>query len=237
MKYITEAALRAALRAEAPACYQVPQGQRLTPAAREYLQSRKIRIVPPGSTKPGAKFVDAETGAAYSEKPEHMTHLNGNVLAPKSHPRIAFRGRLDSLQSTILLVQCALDGHGYDRLLADLEDLLRALRMMMRCDVLDEELPGGSLIGLSHPQLREQSHDPQRFFGVRAMTLPHYTMGRELAMLNRLRTAVRETELAAVEAFLEDGRCTRSDLVEELNRMSSALHIMMCRWIAGQYRT
>ncbi len=56
-------------------------------------------------------------------------------------------------------------------------------------------------------------------------------------MLNRLRTAVRETELAAVEAFLEDGRCTRSDLVEELNRMSSALHIMMCRWIAGQYRT
>ena len=59
MKYITEAALRAALRAEAPACYQVPQGQRLTPAAREYLQSRKIRIVPPGSTKPGAKFVDA----------------------------------------------------------------------------------------------------------------------------------------------------------------------------------
>ena len=29
---------------------------------------------------------------------------------------------------------------------------------------------------------------------------------------------------------------TRGDIIEELNRMSSAMHIMMCRYLAGQYQ-
>ena len=67
------------------------------------------------------------------------------------------------------------------------------------------------------------------------MTLPEYTMGRDFALLNSLRAAVRETEVAAALAFREGAKCTREDLIEELNRMSSALHIMMCRYLAGQY--
>ena len=45
MKCITEDALRCELRATEPECYVVPEGKILTPAAREYLQSRKIKIV------------------------------------------------------------------------------------------------------------------------------------------------------------------------------------------------
>ena len=29
---------------------------------------------------------------------------------------------------------------------------------------------------------------------------------------------------------------TRKDIIEELNRLSSAIHIMMCMYLAGQYR-
>lgn len=47
------------------------------------------------------------------------------------------------------------------------------------------------MIGLTHAELREQSHDPKRFFGVKAMVLPDYTMGKDFALLNQLRTAVR----------------------------------------------
>ena len=220
------------LRACEPECYVVPEGKRLTPAAREYLQSRRIKIAGAGQpgrmrAAPGAgapapeavgapgtaaappetkpRFVDYETGAYYTEKPEHMTHLSGNVLVPKCHPRILFRGRLDSLQASVVLAQAELSGSGGSRkLVADLDDILKTLREMMRCDVLDEPFRRETIIGLTHAELREQSHDPQRFFGVKAMVLPDYTMGKGFALLNSLRTAVRETEAVAVEAF----RCT-----------------------------
>ena len=54
---------------------------------------------------PKPKYVDYETGAYYMEKPEHMTQLFGNVLVAKDHPRIHFRGKLDSLQALVVLDQ------------------------------------------------------------------------------------------------------------------------------------
>ena len=59
---------------------------------------------------------------------------------------------------------------------------------------------------------------------------------QDFALLNQLRTAVRETEVAAAEAFHDGAKYTRGDIIEELNRMSSAMHIMMCRYLAGQYQ-
>ena len=263
LKCITEDALRCELRATEPQCYVVPAGKILTPAAREYLQSRKIKIVKEGQqttprivatevppmpevtmTAPAPapapvkpKFVDYETGAFYMEKPEHMTHLVGNVLVVKNHPRILFRGKLDSLQSAVVLAQVDIHERGGSKaLIDDLGDILNILREMMRCDVLDEPFQVEKMIGLTHAELREQSHDPQRFFGVKAMVLPDYTMGRDFALLNQLRTAVRETEVAAAEAFHTGAKYTRGDIIEELNRMSSAVHILMCRYLAGQYQ-
>ena len=266
LKCITEDALRCELRATEPECYVVPEGKILTPAAREYLQSRKIKIVKAGQqSKPRIvatevppmpevmpevtipaptpapikpKFVDYETGAFYMEKPEHMTHLVGNVLVVKNHPRILFRGKLDSLQSAVVLAQVDIHERGGSQaLIDDLGDILKILREMMRCDVLDEPFQMDTIIGLTHAELREQSHDPQRFFGVKAMVLPDYTMGRDFALLNQLRTDVRETEVAAASAFHTGAKYTRGDIIEELNRMSSAVHILMCRYLAGQYKT
>lgn len=302
MKVITEAMLRDTLRCDQPEKYVIPEGMLLSPAAREYLQQRKIKIekagetrkirmtisgeepvnrdhedlnveradvnrygkrpagggsskadepkivateVPPMPTvdvpvdmpaKP--KFVDYDTGALYLEKPEHMTHLYGNVLVPKNHRRILFRGKLDSLQALIVLDQAIIaeDG-GSQRLVDDLGNILGILREMMRCDVLDEEFRNEYIIGLNHAQLRERSHDPMKFYQIKQMVLPDYTMGKHYALINQLRTAVRETEEAAVTAFQEGTRYTRKDIVEELNRMSSALHIMMCMYLGGEYKS
>lgn len=114
-------------------------------------------------------------------------------------------------------------------------DILTVLREMMRCDVLEEPFKNEIIIELTHAELRERSHDPMRFFHIQQMILPDYTMGRAYAMLNRLRTQVRETEVAANQAFREGKKCTRADIIEELNRMSSAVHIMMCMYLAGMY--
>lgn len=256
MKAITEDFLRTELRNSQPDTYYVPEGKILTPAAREYLQQRKIKIStggrPPAAAAPAAqpsavtvvsapeplkpKYVDYETGAYYQEKPEHMTQLCGNVLVPKDHPRIRFRGKLDSLQALVVLDQSYMAESGRQKLVDDLGDILGVLREMMRCDVLDEAFRNDKILGLTHDELRERSHDPKKFFGIQQMLLPDYSMGRDYALLNQLRAAVRETEVAATEAFRVGNRYTRSDIIEELNRLSSAIHIMMCMYLAGQYR-
>ncbi|MEM1485473.1 ATP-binding protein [Oscillospiraceae bacterium PP1C4] len=253
MKVITEAILRDELRNTQPETYYIPEGKLLSPAAREYLQQRKIKIskeckpeetpvVAQPVAQPQAegfkpKFIDYVTGAFYMGKPEHMTHLYGNVLVVKNHPRIVFRGKLDSLQSLVVLNQALIaESSGSERLLGDLSNILSILREMMRCDVLDEAFHNECIIGLNHAELRERSHDPMKFYRIQQMTLPDYTMGKHYALLNQLRTAVRECEVSAAQAFHEGGKYTREDIIEELNRLSSALHIMMCKYLAGDYR-
>lgn len=262
MKVITEAILRDELRASKPESYTVPEGKILSPAAREYLQQYKIKIanetdkkapaqtpeitateVPkmpeveiPASDSPKPKFVDYETGAYYFQKPEHMTHLYGNVLVTKDSKRIVFRGKLDSLQSLFVLNQCILaEMGGQEKLIEDLDDILDSLREMMRCDVLDEPFRREYIIGLTHAQLREHSHHPMKYYNVKQMVLPSYSLGKAYALLNQLRTAVRETEVAAATAFHEGKKYERQDIIEELNRMSSAMHIIMCKYLAGNY--
>ena len=271
MKVITEAILRDELRASVPETYTVPEGKILSPAAREFLQQNKVKIldgkkvsyqkekkqdkeekedkrpdvkateVPPMPTvsaeedkKP--RFVDYETGAFYFEKPEHMTHLYGNVLVPKDHKRIYFRGKLDSLETIFVLNQTLLLEMGEDQtLIDDLQDILESLREMMRCDVMDEPFRRDYIIGLNHKELRDHSHNPMKFYQIKQMVLPDYTLGKAYALLNQLRAAVRETEVAAASAFHVGKEYLRQDIIEELNRMSSAMHIIMCKYLAGEY--
>ena len=292
MKAITEDFLRYELRSSQPEVYVIPEGKILTPAAREYLQQRKIRVekaggytythqlkapvqkaeqpeekeaqkqpepkktesksrphvvatevpqpeeveIPVQVTVPKPKYVDYETNAFYYEKPEHMTQLFGNKLVCKDHPRILFRGKLDALQADVVLAQAMIQAAGGSQsLIEDLADVLKDLREMMKCEVLDEKMDVETIIGLTHEELRAQSHNPMKYYKIKQMVLPEYTMGTEYAWLNRLRTAIRETEVAACQAFHSGKTYIRTDIIEELNRLSSALHIMMCRHLAGWY--
>lgn len=260
MKVITEAIVREELKAKEPEYYYVEEGTLLSPAAREYLQQRRIKIekkedigknaeapleakiavkeaAPREAAVPTPKFTDYETGAFYMEKPEHMTQLSGNALVPKNHLRIHFRGKLDSLQASVILTQAILaETEGNKKIIDDLDNIKQILMDIMRCDILEESLLEHSIIGFNHKELRERSHDPQKFFNIKQMTMPDYTMGKTYALLNQLRTSIRETEVAAADAFLMGAKCTRSDIIEEFNRLSSALHIMMCMYLAGLYR-
>nr|WP_296007339.1 ATP-binding protein [uncultured Blautia sp.] len=183
------------------------------------------------------RFVDYDTGAYYYEKPEHMTHLFGNTLVPKDHKRIFFRGKLDSLETLFVLNQTILLEMGESqKLIDDLQDILVSLREMMRCDVMNEPFRRELIIGLNHAELREHSHNPMKFYKIKQMVLPDYTLGKAYALLNQLRAAVRETEVAATTAFHEGREYTREDIIEELNRMSSAMHIVMCKYLAEAYK-
>lgn len=242
MKVFTETMVRDILKTSRDPVFQVPEGKILSPAAKEYLQQQKVEIryqkdeMTAVKTAAPTGYSDYETGMLYETKPEHMTHLAGNRLVPKNHPRIVFRGKLDTLEAAVVLTQIQLEEVGGPKeLIADLSDIMRVLREMMKCDVLDEPFKNDMIIGLTHAQLRERSHDPMKFYGVKQMIPPDYSLGAVHALLNRLRTAVRETETAAADAFLQGTQVMRKDILEELNRLSSAVHIMMCRYLGGGY--
>ncbi len=157
------------------------------------------------------------------KKPENMTSLTGTQLVPKTHPRIALRGKLDSLQAEIVLLQAEADAAGAKLLIAQLEEILVFLRAMMRTEVTGEPLVLEKLFSMTPDALRDASHACYQSF---RQPEPLYTMGRLPAALNLLRAHVRETELAAAHAEMEGGS---SDILLALNRLSSAVYVLFCR--------
>ncbi len=256
MKVITEAILRAELKSDEITQYTLPEGKILSPAAREYLQMRKIKLITqkdiaknertantPVQTQAvqsesvNAKFVDYVTGAFYNEKPEHMTHIYGNKLVAKNHPRIAFRGKLDRLEAEIVLTQALIaQNAGREKLVADLGDIMRVCTLIMRSEVLDLPYENVIILGMSQEEIHARSHNPMKYYNIKQLLLPEYGLGVEYAYINKIRAMVREIEVAAVDAFYENGKYTRNDIVMELNRLSSCMHLIGCKYLAGEYK-
>ncbi|MDY3224669.1 MAG: hypothetical protein SOW84_02170 [Candidatus Faecousia sp.] len=91
-----EEAVRANIRnRDGKRVFYLGKGDQLTSSARDYLNRERIAIVPADQAKPTRYRL--LSGGFAEEKPEHMTHLHGDVLVPKNHPRILFRGKMDTL--------------------------------------------------------------------------------------------------------------------------------------------
>ena len=100
-------------------------------------------------------------------KPEHMTHLRGDTLVYKDHPRIAFRGAIDSLESEILLVQIKAGERRQRKLYEDLDEIIAVIRRLLRCEVSGEAVGEVRLQNLSTDELRAHSHHPSQYYGIR----------------------------------------------------------------------
>jgi len=216
-KILTEAMLRA-LCLPRGACVPVPAGTALTPLAREYVQEHDLAIT------------ELSANAEGMEKPEHMTHLHGSILVPKTHPRILLRGKLDSLQALLLQTQLLAGERGRGEAAGALGEVYALTQRILAAEVKGEPLGPFTLLGLDSAALRAASHDPKGFAGLEAHPMPHTGMGGLCLALNFLRTQVRETELAAAQAFCPPtGEVERPDLLEALNRMSSAVYLLFLK--------
>ncbi len=208
--------------------FYLGKNDQLTASARAYLESRDIPILSAEEAAPVRYRLLC--GGYMQEKPEHMTHLNGDVLVEKTHPRIAFRGEMDLLQAELLLCQQEADG----QLKKDLGEILAFSRKLLSSEVMDEPVALAQLCGLTAQQLRQHSHRPQEYYG-QPHFMPEATDSRMILLLNRARCLARAAELKAVAAFVsENGTPVRRDLLESLNRLSSMLYILMIREKAGQ---
>lgn len=225
MALFTEQAVRENLRVkDGKRVFFLAEGDRLTPSAREWLRQEHIDILPAEAAKP----TEYKTvfGASLTQKPEHMTHLAGNILVMKDHPRIRFRGMVDALEAELLLTM-AQAGEG--ELRKQLEEILQFVRSLIPCDVLGEAVNLQSLCGMTESEIRTHSHFPQKYYD-QPHFMPHGRESLLLLQLNKLRTLVRQTELAAFSAFCPNEFTPgREDILMALNRLSSLIYILMIR--------
>ena len=216
-----EQAVRANIRnRDGKRVYYLGKGDQLTSTARDFLRRERIEILPGSQARP--ERYRLLSGGYAEEKPEQMTHLNGEVLVPKTHPRIRFRGKMDTLEAELIL--CQLVPGAPEGALGEILDLSRKI---LRCDVLEEPLRQDTLCGLTQEEQRGRSHMPQDYYG-QPHFMPQASDGSVIAGLNRARCFAREAELAAVEAFSDrEGNLLREDIPKALNRMSSMLYLLM----------
>lgn len=177
--------------------FYLAAGDHLTPAARDWLKQDQVEILPMAQQT--------------VNKGENVTHLRADLLVPKTDPRIAFRGWLDRLQAEILLCGPT----------PELREILTVLRQIMRCDVMGEPLTIETVCGLTEAQLRERSHHPMQYYG-QPHFMPDFSDSPGLLQMNRLRTLIRQTELAGWHAIPD-----RTDILRMLNRLSSLIWILM----------
>ncbi len=190
----------------------------LTPGAKDYLQRERIQIRP--ASEAAIREYRLLNGGTLTEKPEQFTHLHGDVLVPKTHPRIDFRGAMDSLEAELLICQRSTN-------ISQLGQLLTLARSLIRCEVLDEPVGLTELCGMSEEELRRRSHRPQEYYR-QPHFMPEVTDSETVLLLNRCRCAVRRAELKAAHAFTDaEGRCIRPDILQALNRMSSMVYLLM----------
>ena len=218
----TEENVKANLRnREGKRVFYLGKGDTLTPGARDWLRRERIEVMSAEQARP--ERFRLLGGGFLEEKPEHMTHLNSDLLVSKCHPRIAFRGAVDSLESELIFAQLAVP----EDVAKQLQEVLNLVRLVIRCDVLEEELKVQKLCGLTEGELRQRSHRPQEYYGIPHF-MPEYTDGEAIVRLNRARCAAREAELKAVAAFTDrEGNPTRVDILRAMNRVSSMIYILM----------
>ncbi len=216
-----EEAVRSSIRnRDGKRVFYLGRKDQLTSGARDYLSRERIPILPAEQAKPERYRLSG--GGYLEEKPEHMTHLSGDILVPKTHPRILFRGKMDTLEAELILCQLA-----DEALSPKVGEVLDLARHLIRCEVLDEPVTHEKLCGLTEAEQRKRSHFPQDYYG-QPHFMPSAVDGMVIARLNRARCAAREAELSAAEAFRDrEGAPTRPDILRALNRMSSMLYIFM----------
>ncbi len=240
MRVVTEIELRDEYKKAPFTSFKLPEGCRLTPSAAQFLSERKIEVINGQQVQATNKAIRKQMtkndkSGSGNEKPEHMTHLRGTELVPKTHLVIKYRGKLDTFEahllSTILDADCA----GFPELARDLQDLLDYSRLMMRAEVKNEPLEQIKVRGWSPQEIRERSHYLKKYYDINHFT-PQPRHGRLMVQLNFLRTQARELELAAIDAFYSDMKVEREDILQALNRFSSLIYIFMAQLLSGHYK-
>lgn len=254
---LTEDKLKSLYKKEEFKQFTLEKGTIMTPSARQFLVDKGIEILKAGEIITTPKKTELEekkeviekiiekpitpkyvglAGESYFEKPEHMTQISGNILVNKTHERIVFRGKLDTLQAKWLVLQKEFDSYENEKLNKDMESTTVFIKKMVLAEVLDVELEEIKVLGENLDKIKEISHNPKKFFGMGHLFDISVKSNLLVLKLNEMRSLSREAEIAGVAAFSnERGIVEKKEMLKALNRLSSVIYVMMLKGEKGEY--
>ena len=158
-----------------------------------------------------------------------LTSLNASEKILKSDSRIELRGRLDSLNAQIIFFQAHSNNQEF---IKDLEEVRMIINNLQACEACEKIFDGKLILwGIDEDEIHERSHNPKKFFN-KGHLLLNYKMGREAGEINFLRTLTREVELCACRTFNDEDKYK---IIHVLNRLSSALYILIYKYIPEDF--
>ncbi|OWY40296.1 cobalamin adenosyltransferase [Xenophilus sp. AP218F] len=247
--FITEDWLRERYSLARATEIHLPADSRLTPAAEELIKARELSVkfmdeqgrvmveAGDGERRPVHALTGSDRRAEQScqlchqpvaRKSEALTHLDAQTLVAKNDPRIRFRGGLDSAIALAVWLQSEFDPAGKRvRLAQYLADIRSCLGNALRAEVSGEPMPPVAMGEANDERLHALSHRPLALLG-HDHIVPAAEHGASVARLNLLRARIRECELDAAALYLDlDYQASRPDILQALNRLSSAVYVLM----------
>lgn len=245
---ITESELRELWQNGQAALPAFPPDTRFSPSAADFIKTHHLEIRfeqslisnlhSPSWDKPatfpvvltGPVPVCAICGQPLERKPGHFTQLDAGRFAPKTHPRIKFRGQLDSLHALVMLVAAEARRYQLPQLAEALDTLAAYCREVQSAEYNSRPVQPLTLLGKSEEELHALSHWPDRHLGIPHLT-PDSTDHAILHWLNVARTQSRELELTALDLYgpkehTHENKLATGSIPHALNRLSSAIYVV-----------
>ncbi len=162
-------------------------------------------------------------------KQEYETCLHGATMAYKDDPRICLRGMLDGLHAKAVLYAIQAKEQGDETLSGQIQQIAVMALALIQAEY-NHELPQLPLLdGKTEEQIHEASHFPKQVYGVDHF-FPTVETGYKIALLNVLRTEIRDCERQAVAVYKNEF----PTFIQALNRLSSYAYCLMCEQKAKQ---
>jgi len=200
----------------------------VTNASSMSMTNASSAALPNASSAPQAIPASAAPATAtppptHGALPQGTTYLDASTVVNKSHPRIMLRGKLDSLIAACVVVQTQFDMRKSlpELVITGLADLNTSLWYLLQTEITAAPLPGVHVCGMDADTLRTVSLNPKHYLGLEHI-IPSGSLGPNVALLNWLRTLTREVEVVCTEVSPD-----RIDMLEGLNRLSTAVYVLM----------
>lgn len=177
-----------------------------------------------------------ECGQPLENKPEHLTQIDAGHFAPKTHPRLILRGRIDSLHALVMLTAATARRFELPDLAQHLDTLAAYCREILSAEYQMRIAAPLHLLGKNEEELHEISHWPDKYLGT-SHVVPGTHDHEILHWLNVLRTQCREVEIVALQAYPPKDHDTSgvgASLGKALNRLSSAIYVLELYFQAGE---
>lgn len=248
MSVLTETELRARYNKEKFNKLVIDLKDKLTPSAREFLDSRGIEVIFGEENienilaenknsetveeiiNQDKKFLLEGTNAWLDEKPEFMTILEENILVFKDDERIVFRSKIESFLAELLYVINQIKDYTNEDVLKGLKEIFLYTKSLARAERVDEYLEELSILSYRGSTIKEVLENNSKPYSYDGFDLS-YESSMETLMLNKLRAAVRELEIAGIKTYRIQNKIERRDILVGLNQLSHAVELLISKTI------